>query len=287
MVYPLLMLLFGGFLSYGATAIIIVISSLAISTRSYWRVVVGIAAIGYVSLSVFAVYFQHRGAIRNQVRGGAALEDRIATLTDTAADFQWLDLSNDKHLKALDLRLNQNYFVGLASQRIQDGQVSYLYGRSVWEGLLALVPRALWPDKPVFGGSPAIVREMTGLHLSEQTSWGVGNVMEFQINFGLPGVIVGFLCLGVVFGWLDRSAALAERSGALDRTILFFLPAVALIEPNGSLVELSGGTAAALGAAYAWGALWNYWVRRPMMVRRDWRRLRTPDAASFPASGRR
>ena len=287
MVHPVVGLLFSGFPSYGATAVIIVISSLAISTRSYWRVVVGIVVIGYVTLSVFAVYFQHRRAIRNQVWGGAALEDRIATLTDTAADFQWLDLSNDKHLKALDLRLNQNYFVGLASQRIQDGQVSYLYGRSVWEGLLAVIPRALWPDKPVFGGSPAIVREMTGLHLSERTSWGVGNVMEFHINFGLPGVIVGFFCLGVVFGWLDRSAVLAERSGALDRSILFFLPAVALIEPNGSLVELSGGTAAALGAAIAWDALWNYWVRRPMMFRRDWRRLRIPDTASFPASGRR
>ena len=42
MVYPILMLLLGGFLSYGSAAIIIVCSVLTISTRSYWRVVVGI-----------------------------------------------------------------------------------------------------------------------------------------------------------------------------------------------------------------------------------------------------
>ena len=259
MVYPILMLLLGGFLSYGSAAIIIVCSALTISTRSYWRVVVGITVFVFLSLSIFVNYFQHRDDIRDQVWGGAPLEARIDSVIDTVRDFEWLDPTNRMQLIALDQRLNQNYFVGLAAQRIQQGQVDYLEGDSVWEGLLSLVPRAFWPEKPVFAGSPQIVSKMTGLHLSPTTSFGVGNVMEFQINFGTPGVVIGFLVLGWLIGTLDLKAAVAERRGDLGRAILFFLPCVAMIQPNGSIVEITGGPAAALVAAYGWKWAWRQW----------------------------
>ena len=138
--------------------------------------------------------------------------------------------------------------------------MDYLYGRSVWEALLSVIPRALWPDKPVFGGSPKIVSEMTGLELSETTSWGVGSVMEFYINFGIPGLVAGFLLLGWLLGTLDRKAATAEICGDLGRVILFFLPGAALIEPLGSMVELAGGAGAALIAAYGWKWAWMQWA---------------------------
>jgi hypothetical protein len=210
-----------------------------------------------VSLSIFVTYFQHRDNIRDQVWGGRPLEARIDSVIDTVKDFQWLDPSNRKHLIAVDERLNQNYFVGLAARRIQNGQVEYLEGESVWEGLQALVPRAFWPEKPVYAGSPQIVSKMTGLALSRDTSFGVGNVMEFQINFGIPGVVVGFLVLGWLIGTLDLKAAIAERRGELDKVILLFLPCVALIQPNGSIVELCSGSAAALVGAFVWNAIWQ------------------------------
>ena len=71
MVYPVLMLLLGGFLSYGSAAIIIVFFALTVSIRSYWRVVGGIAAFTFLGLSIFVNYFQHRNDIRDQVWGGA------------------------------------------------------------------------------------------------------------------------------------------------------------------------------------------------------------------------
>ena len=267
LVYPVLMLLLGGFLSYGSAAIIIVCAVLTISTRSYWRVVVGIAVFSFLSLSIFVNYFQHRGDIRDQVWGGAPLEARIGSVADTVRGFEWFDPNDRAHLSALDQRLNQNYFVGLAARRIQLGQVDYLKGHSVWEGLLSLVPRVLWPEKPVFAGSPQIVSKMTGLHLSPKTSFGVGNVMEFQINFGIPGVVIGFFVLGWLIGTLDVKAAIAERRGDLGRLILFFLPCVALIQPNGSIVEITGGPAAALVAAYGWKWTWNQWVAHRASLR--------------------
>src|SRR4030095_1799785 len=133
--------------------------------------------------------FQNRDEIREAVWGGATLEERIDATMGIVRDFEWFDPHNEIHLYALDQRLNQNYFVGLSSARIAQDQVNFLYGRSLWEGLQALIPRAVWTEKPVFGGSPVIVAEMTGLTMSDTTSFGVGNVMEFYVNFGVPGVI--------------------------------------------------------------------------------------------------
>jgi hypothetical protein len=266
MVYPVLMLLLGGFLSYGSAAIILVCSAVTVSTRSYWRVVSGIAVFGFLSLSVFVTYYQHRGNIRDQVWGGKPLEARIDSVIETGRDFEFLDSTNRQQLIALDQRLNQNYFAGLAARRIQDGQVDYLEGESVWEGLQALIPRAFWPEKPVYAGSPQIVSKMTGLALSRDTSFGVGNVMEFQINFGFPGVVVGFFALGWLMGTLDLKAAIAEQRGELGKAILFFLPCIALIQPNGSLVEIFSGSAAALVGAFVWNFIWKRFVIRDSTV---------------------
>jgi hypothetical protein len=287
MVYPVLMLLLGGFLSYGSAAIIIVCAALTISTRSYWRVVVGITVFVFLGLSIFVNYFQHRNNIRDQVWGGAPLESRIDSVIDTVRDFEWLDPTNRKQLIALDQRLDQNYFVGLAAQRIQQGQVDYLVGDSVWQGLLSLIPRILWPDKPVFAGSPQIVSKMTGLHLSPTTSFGVGNVMEFQINFGIPGVVIGFVALGWLIGTLDLKAAVAEARGDRGGVILFFLPCVALIQPGGSLVELFSGFAAALVGAFAWNLTWKRFDKKRSIIprraaERSANRLESPRCRNEP-----
>jgi len=259
MVYPSVMLLLGGFLSYGSAAIIVVCAALVVSTRSHWRVMTGVLVFVFVGLSTFVNYFQHRNEIRDEVWGGAPLTARVDSVTAMFRDFEWLDLDNTAHLAAFDTRLNQNVFVGLAAQRLDQGETDYLLGESVVQGLMSLIPRILWPDKPVFGGSPEIVARMTGLRLSTGTSFGVGNVMEFQINFGTPGVVVGFVLLGWLIGTLDLKAAIAERRGELSQVGFYFLPGVALIQPNGSLVELFSGSAAALAAAWGWQAAWRQW----------------------------
>ena len=269
MVYPVLTVVFEGFLSYGSAAIIIVAAVLTVSTKSLRRVLAGVTLFTFIGLSIFVNYFHHRKDIRNQVWGGAVLEARIESVVATFEGFQWFDPTDHDHIVALDQRLNQNYYVGLTARRIQFGQVQYLWGESVWEGLLALVPRVFWPEKPVFGGSPKIVAKMTGLRLNSETSFGVGNVMEFQANFGIPGIVLGFLLLGWAIGKLDFKAAVAESQGDLGKAVLFFLPCVAMIQPNGSIVEISGGAAAALVAAYGWRWLWAQWGKRRKVLRSD------------------
>ena len=256
-VYPVLMLVGGGFLGYGAAAVMIVISVLTILARSYWRAILGISVATVVGLTLFVNYFEHRDDIRESVWGGASMENRISSVGEMAENFHLIDLDSQKDLIALDQRLNQNLFVGLAATRIGDGEVDYLNGQSVVDGVMALVPRAFWADKPVTGGSGQIVADMTGLQLNEETSWGVGNVMEFYINFGLAGVIGGFLGLGWLIGYLDLKAASAEWRGDLKSVFVYFLPAIALIQPGASIVEISGSAGAALLVAFGWRWLWN------------------------------
>jgi len=260
-IYPILMLMLGGFLSYGSMAVIIVLSALAVSSRNPLRMGIAGVMLLVIGMSFFTAYFEHRPEIRAAVWGGADTDARLDATLSAVKDVRPLNPADATQMYALDQRLNQNYFVGLAAARIDAGAVNYLYGRSVWEGLQSLVPRALWPDKPVTAGSPKIVSEMTGLVLSESTSFGVGNVMEFEINFGIYGVIGGFLLLGLILGALDRAAAVSDLTGDLGRSFLFFLPAVALIQPNGSMVEMMSGAAAAWAAAAGWRWAWYRWPK--------------------------
>jgi hypothetical protein len=269
-VFPILTLLYGGFLSYGALAVIIVCSILVISVRSRLRITVGAVLAVFVGLTLFVNYYVNRDNIRAVVwRGAAGFEQRVEAAKRIFTNFEWFDPSNARHQIALDERLNQNYFVGRAADRIERGQTSYLYGRSLWEALLSLIPRYIWPNKSVFGGSGDIVAQMTGLVLARDTSWGVGNVMEFYINFGIAGLIIGFIILGWLLGMLDRKAAIAESRGDLGRTIVCFLPAAALIQPLGSMVELTSGSVIALVAAYGWKWAWEHWFAQPTDVPED------------------
>ena len=256
-VYPVFMLVLGGFVSYGAAAVIVVISVLAVFARGYLRAAAGVAAATLIGLTFFVNYFDHRTEIRESVWGGASMHDRVDAVAGMFTDFHLIDLTSEKDLLALTERLNQNMFVGLAATRLDEGQVEYLNGKSVTDGVLSLIPRALWPDKPITGGSGKMVADMTGLTLNEDTSWGVGNVMEFYINFGLAGVIGGFLVLGALIGFLDIRGAAAERRGDLRQVPVYFLPAVALIQPGASLVEMTGSAGAALIAALGWRWLWT------------------------------
>jgi hypothetical protein len=270
-----MVLVSAGFLSYGATAALVAVCILTVAGRGFGRVFVAIGLAIYLGLSFFSNYFQVREKIRDVVWSGATMERRVDAVSSIATNWKFFDASDQLVLVGLDLRLNQNYFAGLASSNLASGSVDYLYGSSVSDAVLSLVPRALWPGKTVFGGSPAIVAKMTGLELGVGTSFGVGNVMEFYINFGIAGLMGGFLILGWALGRFDHRAALAEARGDHATAILFFLPAVGMIQPIGSMVELVGSAASAWIAGFFWKWAWARWQERRLASL-----ARAPEAAA-------
>lgn len=260
--FPTMTLIFTGFLSRATSSLFTACCGTMITAKSYLRVLFAVSIGIVVSMNLFLNYFLIRDELRSSIHSGSALEDRLNKVMAAVDNFQIFDSENISHLGAFDKRLNQNYFEGLAAARIEQGSVDYLHGFSVWQAVISVVPRVIWPDKPVYGGSPETVAYMTGLELSTSTAWGVGHVMEFQINFGIPGLVIGFFLVGWLLGALDREAARAQRRGEHGQTFMYFLPASGLIFPEGSLVEMASGAAAGLAAAVFWRWIWKLWISR-------------------------
>ena len=177
------------------------------------------------------------------------MQARIAQLQKTSADFEWFDVSNNQHLKQVDGRLNQSFLAGLAVSRMSDTG-NYVHGDTLWEALIALVPRAIWPDKPIEAGSGNMVSEYTGLKFAVGTSVGIGHVMEFYVNFGTPGVIIGFLIMGILVTTLDVAAAERLALNNLQGFVLWFLPGISLLQVGGSLVEATVSAVASIAVAF-------------------------------------
>ena len=277
-VYPLVVLITGGFLSFGSTSVFVAMSALLVFVRSHLRAYGGVALFSLFCFLGFLSYFQNRDDIRESVWGGHGLDERLERCAKIITDLKWFNPNDADQLTALDARMNQSYFAGLAAQRIESGAVGFLHGRSVWEGLQALVPRALWPAKPIFAGSSQMIREFSGIGVNEDTTFGVGQVMELYVNFGAPSVVVGFLLFGFAYGLLDRNAAGALQAGEFGRVFIWFLPAMGMLAPLASIAEVTGNVAAALMGAFVWRYAWRLLNAMPSAMR---------SKEAKPAGGRR
>lgn len=119
--------------------------------------------------------------------------------------------------------------MGAAVDYIQNGYESYAYGQTLYLSLLAMIPRIIWPDKPVRLGGADIVSKYTGIQFAPDTSVGVGLVMEFYINFGLLGICIGYLLLGIILTLIDIICKYRLEQGDWFGFTYLFLPAVAII----------------------------------------------------------
>ena len=126
------------------------------------------------------------------------------------------------------------------------GEVNFARGETFRQAAISVVPRILWPSKPVTAGSPDIVSYFTGVPFAAGTSVGVGQVMEGYINYGTPGVVVLFVIFGTALGVIDVRAARKLRDGDTLAFMVWFVPGIALLQPGGSLVDVGATTAASI-----------------------------------------
>jgi hypothetical protein len=263
---PLVTLIQGGFLGAGTVWGITIVSFLFVQSKRRFVYFLLAPAVFFVGLSVFVNYMAARDDFRRLVwHQQASIGDRLSRVTDSFQHFEWLDLSNFRHRKFIDLRLNQNEFVGIAVERLELGAVEYAYGGTVAAVAMGLIPRILWPNKPVVGGGHTVVHDFTGLELAEGTSFGAGQVFEFYVNFGSLGVIGGFLLYGWLIGRIDLSTIKYFQQGDQRRFLLWFLPGLALLAPGGNLLEIVVGTVSSVIIGYSIGYLLpGRWAARDM-----------------------
>jgi hypothetical protein len=263
-VFPLMTLVGQGFLGFGFAAMVIVAAFVASFYRPRWQVAIAALLVAYLGMSVYVTYMRDRRDIRAVVWAGEALGARFETLVDTFANFEWFDLTRPEHLWRVDDRLNQNWLLGAAIDGIESGATSPAKGATLVDAAIALVPRAVWPGKPVVAGSGNIVSDYTGLTFAEGTSVGVGHVMEWYINFALPGVVFGFLWMGTVLVFVDRSAATWLHRGDVGRFSLWFLPGTSMLSVGGSFVEMTATAAACWVVAWGMQRVTAPWEELPV-----------------------
>ncbi len=243
---PLLTILTQGFLGYGTTAAIAVLCLVASFYRPRWKVLAAAALLMYVGLSLYVTYMRDRNSIRDVVWGGAPAAARVSALYQTISTLEWFNLRNPDHLARITQRLDQNAQVGAAVEYLNDGLAQLAYGKTLVDGLVSLVPRAIWPTKPIVVGGAALVTEYTGVEFDPTTTVGVGNVMESYISFGTLGVMIWFIILGAVVARVDAAAARHLRQGTWPRFVQWYLPGLSLLAVNGSIVELTSSVGAAV-----------------------------------------
>jgi hypothetical protein len=197
-----------------------------------------------VGVGFFATYLEHRQALRDAVWGDQPLEARIEAVQTMITSMSLFDPFNQMHLQALDTRLNQNELVGAAIAYVPAAK-DFAAGKTIYFAAIALIPRAIWPDKPVTAGSMGMVTEYTGIRFAEGISVGMGQVMEFYVNFGTIGVAVGFFLLGMLIRFLDIRIAERLQAASWPQFALWFGVGAATLQPIGQLLEITSSMAGA------------------------------------------
>jgi hypothetical protein len=247
---PLVTVVTQGFIGYGMAAATAILAFIGNFYRPRWRLLLAALILSYVGLSLYVTYMRDRTAIREVVWSGQPLGARIERIQLTLSTFEWFDLHNQDHLVRIDDRLNQNLLVGAAVQYLDAGLAPFAYGQTLYQGFIAVIPRAIWPTKPVVAGSGTLVSQYTGIQFAEGTAVGIGHVMEAYISFGVAGVIGGFIVLGTLIGVIDGAAGQRLWAGDLRGFVMWFLPGLSFLQVGGSIVELTSSVAAATLAAW-------------------------------------
>ena len=272
--FPLVTIVTQGFIGYGISMMTIVLAFVAMFYRPRWALLAGLVVMLYGGLTLWVNYAASRDEVRQAVWGERGIDATLGVLAKVGLQVEPFDITSVAHLEAVDSRLNQNYLVG-AAVMATPSLVPYRNGETIWAAVVAVVPRVLWPNKPVTGGSGSYVSEHTLITFARGTSIGMGQVLEFYINFGIPGVIGGFLVLGMALRYMDIRIAEAMRGNDWNTVTFYFLVGSGALVVGGSLTEMTGSMAA--GAVIA--------LSVPFFMRWTRGRARNRRVASRPSAG--
>jgi len=168
-----------------------------------------------------------RGIIRSGELEGFPIAERATRFADVFVD-ELLQL----HVTAYDVqtllfdRIDMSDILAqeVAFQISPSGEDQFAYGGTLVDGLVAVVPRALWEDKPTVAGYADFVGQYTGVGpRSDNTSIGVPVQFELYANGGPPFVVAGIFILFYLCARLERFVATCRRSLHVLMPSLMFL----------------------------------------------------------------
>lgn len=244
---PVVYLIVYGFFSYAFIALSIIYAfwlsvpkPKAKSSPKQTLVTIGAT---YITFSLFVSWMEVRDRIRGVIWSDYGRADRLEESTfgerftavfDALGSVRLFNPFDYRHLDWLNVRLNQNIFIGKAMDWHQIHPGLDLNGSSLLLALVGWVPRFLWSTKPEMGGS-GFVAEHTGSVFSDAVAIASGPTFEFVINFGLIGALFGGVALGALLRWIDRNAARSLRDMDYARFIRAYLIGLALVAPGSQM----------------------------------------------------
>ena len=138
-------------------------------------------------------------------------------------------------------------------------EVPYWKGETYKSLIGSTIPRVLWPDKPTkdlgqsFGHRYALIHES-----NKSTAINLPILVEFFINFGGVGVVLGMILVGAIYRVLDNLLNRPGQSQLLSMIGIVILLPLLLIESDFSLVL---GGLPLTGAAFY--VIWM-WLRKSL-----------------------
>lgn len=140
-------------------------------------------------------------------------------------------------------RLSYVEFFGAALEAVP-AYISHEWGALLWEAVSRpFMPRFFFPDKAVLDDSE-MTRKYTGQMVSgtaEATSISIGYMGECYIDFGIAGMMLPVLMIGIVAGWVHRWLINSTRIGSLLGTGLSTIVLMAASRLETTLAKTVGG----------------------------------------------
>ncbi len=200
---------------------------------------------GWLGLSAFVTYMNGRESIRRVVWEDSTLLQKANIAWEEMSKFEFFDIYNSEHLQFLDGRLNQSELIGKAIQFHEADFIEFEMGKTLVYATVAWIPRILWPDKPVSGGSE-FVSLHTGRKFSTTTTIASGQVFELYVNFGMLGPIVGLFLLGYILRYIDIRASQQLLSLRVGSFVKWHIVGLAFIQPSAQIFFIVTSVAGAV-----------------------------------------
>ncbi|MEM7540207.1 MAG: hypothetical protein AAF384_01340 [Pseudomonadota bacterium] len=129
----------------------------------------------------------------------------------------------ESSLRKLSDRVNARAYIDIIVGRTGI-DVGYQNGKTLMRAIYSFIPRAVWPNKPQIATGQLFNHEF-GLSASKLTYVPASQLGEFYWNFGVLGVVVGMIGIGVGLGYVGRLQGLmtAPRFILLLMTAYFFV----------------------------------------------------------------
>jgi len=155
------------------------------------------------------------------------------------------DFNISKNTEMLASRLSSSIgFFSLVLDRVPV-LIPYENGKMLYKTFLHTIkPRILFPDKPVLPVDSLLVRKYAGVYVAGeelQTSVGLGYIPQFYIDFGIPGIIVLSLFLGLLIGVIYRGLIFFSPSYNLYISAVVILFLYHFTQYETELTKLVGG----------------------------------------------